>query len=71
MGDHVLLYNPAVKMGDNKKFSPCYQGPFVIDSKIGEVNFHIKSVDGKAKDQIVHQNRLKRYYLPSIKNSAK
>ena len=66
IGDYVLLYNPAVKLGDSKKFSPCYQGPFIIDRKIGEVNYHIKSTDGTLKEQTVHQNRLKRYHMPLV-----
>ena len=36
VGDHVLFYNPAVKIGDSKKFAPCYQGPFIIQHKRGE-----------------------------------
>ena len=71
VGDHVLLYNPAVKMGDSKKFAPCYQGPFIIQHKQGEVNFHIKPVDGTAKEQTVHQNRLKRYHMPTVKIPVK
>ena len=71
VGDHVLLYNPAVKMGDSKKFAPCYQGPFVIQNKCGEVNFHIKPVDGTAKEQTVHQNRLKRYHMPTTTRAEK
>ena len=58
-------------MGDCKKFAPCYQGPFVIHNKCGEVNFHIKPLDGTAKEQTVHQNRLKRYYMSITKRSAK
>ena len=48
-GDYVLLYNPAVKMGESKKFAPCYQGPFRIEGKVGTVNFHIKPIDTKFK----------------------
>ena len=70
-GDYVLLYNPAVKMGESKKFAPCYQGPFRIEGKVGTVNFHIKPIDTKFKEQTVHQNRLKRFYPPSERTSKK
>ena len=71
VGDYVLLYNPAVKLGTSKKFAPCYQGPFIIQNKRGEVNFHIKPIDGTAKEQTVHQNRLKRYHMPTTNAPAK
>ena len=71
VGDHVLLYNPAIKLGDSKKFAPCNQGPFIIQSKRGEENFLIKPVDGTAKEQTVHKNQLKRYHMPTTKIPAK
>ena len=58
-------------MGDSKKFAPCYQGPFIIQYKRGEVNFHIKQADGTVMEQTVHQNRLKRYHMLTVKIPAK
>jgi transposase InsO family protein len=63
IGDQVLLYNPAVKLGDSKKFHPYYHGPFQITEKEG-VNCRITPLaEGKLKEQWVHQNRLKRSYF--------
>jgi hypothetical protein len=63
IGDQVLLYNPAVKLGDSKKFHPYYHGPFQITEQQG-VNFRITPLaNGKLKEQWVHQNRLKRSYF--------
>ena len=64
--DQVLLYNPAVKLGDSRKFHPNYNGLFKITSQEGATNFKIKSIDETSdlKEQIIHQNRLKRSYSP-------
>jgi hypothetical protein len=63
IGDQVLLYNPAVKLGDSKKFHPYYHGPFQITEQQG-VKFKITPLaNGKLKEQWVHQNRLKRSYF--------
>jgi hypothetical protein len=62
VGDQVLLYDPAVKMGDSKKFHPYYTGPYRIKEQQG-VNFTITPIQNdKLKEQCVHQNRLKRSY---------
>jgi hypothetical protein len=61
VGDCVLLYNPAVKLGQNRKFSPPYGGPWMIIEQIGETNFKIQHVGDSTKVQTVHQNRLKRF----------
>lgn len=57
VGDCVLLYNPAVKLGQNRKFSPPYGGPWMIIEQIGETNFKIQHVEDSTKVQTVHQNR--------------
>ena len=33
VGDQALLYNPAVKLGDSRKFHPNYHGPYKITSQ--------------------------------------
>ena len=58
-GDRVLLFNPAFKLGQNKKFTPAYVGPFTITEQQMETNFKILPDNPKEKTQIVHQNRLK------------
>jgi hypothetical protein len=61
VGNYVLLHNTAVKLGESRKFSPIYIGPYKIISKEG-VNFTIHPLSDKLKEQTVHQNRLKKYY---------
>ena len=61
VGDRVLLFNPAIKLGQNKKFTPAYVGPFTITEQQMETNFKIVPDDPKEKTQTVHQNRLKRF----------
>ena len=61
VGDRVLLFNPAIKLGQNKKFAPSYVGPFTITEQLNETNFEIEPDEQNEKTQIVHQNRLKRY----------
>ena len=70
VGDQVLLYNPAVKLVDSRKFHPNYNGPYKITSQEGATNFKIKLIDETSdlKEQIIHQNRLKRSYSqPKVK----
>jgi hypothetical protein len=61
VNDKVLLFNPAVKLGGNRKWSPPYQGPFTVIEQTGPSNFKIRSDGDGNNEQIVHQNRLKRY----------
>ena len=58
-----MLFNPAVKLGDSKKFSPHYKGPYVIDKKLGETNYVLKPLKEGLREKTVHQNRLKRSFL--------
>jgi hypothetical protein len=57
VGDLVYLYNPAVKVGQTKKFSKPWTGPHKITRKISQLNYEI--VDQSGKMQVVHVNRLK------------
>jgi hypothetical protein len=64
IGDQVLLYDPAVKLGDSRKFHPYYSGPFCITDQDG-VNCKITPINNdKLREQWIHQNRLKRSYSP-------
>lgn len=62
VGDRVLLFNPAVKLGWSKKFSPIYMGPYTITKQVTETDFEITPDDDTARVQIVHQNRLKYFH---------
>jgi hypothetical protein len=57
VGDLVYLYNPAVKIGQTKKFSKPWTGPHKIAKRISQLNYEI--VDQSGRKQIVHVNRLK------------
>ena len=61
VGDRVLLFNPAVKMGQNRKFAPCYMGPYTITEQLAPTTYRISPDNENDKVQIVHQNRLKRF----------
>ena len=61
VGDRVLLFNPAVKLGQNRKFAITYIGPYTITEQRGLTTFRITPDDDKEREQIVHQNRLKRF----------
>ena len=61
VGDRVLLFNPAVKLGQNRKFAITYIGPYTITEQRGTTTYRITPDDDKEREQIVHQNRLKRF----------
>ena len=63
VGEQVMLFNPAVKLGESKKFSPHYKGPYFIDKKLSETNYVLKPLKEGLREETVHQNRLKRSYL--------
>lgn len=71
VGDQVMLYNPAIKLGESKKFSPPYNGPYIITEQHGETNFTIVPVSSnKLREQTVHQNRLKKSYSAQAQQSV-
>ena len=55
IGDRVWLFNPAVKVGQTKKFSSLWRGPYTVIDRVSPVNYRI----GTTSTQIVHYNRLK------------
>ncbi len=61
VGDRVLLFNPAVKLGQNRKFAITYIGLYTITQQRGTTTYRITPDDDKEREQIVHQNRLKRF----------
>ena len=63
VGDQVMLYNPAVKLGRSPKLHcPWEIQPYDILEKMSDVDYKIRKRNGKAK--IVHFNRLTKF-VPS------
>ena len=58
-GDRVWLNNQAVPKGLSRKFHLPWAGPYVVLSRLGDVNYHIKPESGNGKAKVVHRNRLK------------
>lgn len=58
VGDLVYLYDPSTKIGESKKLTKPWKGPFRIMEQKSPVNFKIKELNKKA-EHIVHVNRLK------------
>ena len=63
IGEQVLLFNPAVKLGESRKFAPHYKGPYEIEAKQGDTNYVIRPLKEGLRIETVHQNRLKRSFL--------
>jgi len=63
VGDKVLLYEPAVKVGQSPKLHcPWGKEPFEVIQKVSEVDYKIWK--GRLKPKIVHFNRLKVFVEP-------
>jgi transposase InsO family protein len=62
VGDLVWLYVPRVKVGLSKTLGRFYTGPFSIVEKVSENNFKVRTWDNRKVPQVVHSNRLKRFY---------
>ena len=61
VGEHVWLYNPAVKQGVSKKLSCLWRGPHTVIDRVGDVIYRIQLI-GSTQTLIVHQNQLKLCY---------
>ena len=73
VGDLVWVHNPVVKKGHTRKLTSPWTGPFqVIDAYDNLVNYKVHRVDllgrlvNKAKSQLVHVARLKKYADPGM-----
>jgi hypothetical protein len=64
IGDKVWLNVMAYKKGACRKLEPKWRGPYVVVSRQGEVNYSIKLLDSNKPEELVHQARLKRAYMP-------
>ncbi|CAF1066299.1 unnamed protein product [Brachionus calyciflorus] len=61
--DMVMLNQPQMKKGLSKKLSPKWDGPYIIQDKLGTVNYKIKKYNQpNSKPKLVHHNRLKRFF---------
>eukprot|EP00731_Ephydatia_muelleri_P036209 Em0216g3a len=58
VGDRVWLFNPAVKVGETRKLSSQWRGPYTVIDRVSPVNYKIQLI-GTTKTQIVHHNRMK------------
>lgn len=59
-GDQVSLNSKAVSRKKSRKFHQEWTGPYVVLRRLGNVNYHIKPVEGKGQTKVVHRNHLKR-----------
>ena len=66
VGDRVFLHDPARKKGQTKKLHSPWQGPYIVMTRIGDVNFRIRAVDNPRKRKVVHFNRLKPCGVPNL-----
>ena len=44
IGDRVWLFNPAVKVGQTKKFSLLWRGPYTVIDRVNPVNYRIQLI---------------------------
>ena len=66
VGDRVFLHDPARKKGQTKKLHSPWRGPYIVMTRIGDVNFRIRAVDNPRKRKVVHFNRLKPCGVPNL-----
>jgi hypothetical protein len=60
VGDSVMVYFPASKIGMSYKFLPKWEGPFKVTAKISPLNYRVESTKLN-KTFVVHVQRLLRY----------
>ena len=58
-GDQVLVLLPLL----GQPLQARYSGPYVIESKVGDLDYIIKTPDRRKKRQLCHVNMLKRYHV--------
>ena len=67
VGTKVWLFSPAVGKQVHPKFHRPWTGPWIVQKRISDVTYRIKSSDGKTK--VVHFDRLKPYFGEKKQNS--
>ena len=60
-GDLVWLHQPIRKVGLCPKLQRQWDGPFRVVNRLSDLVYRIQRV-GKTRTQVVHHNRLKKYY---------
>ena len=63
VGAEMLVFNPAVKKGETRKFTCFYREPYIIVKIINDLSFKVKDKKTK-KATKVHYDRLKKYKTP-------
>lgn len=58
-GDYVMVEYPFTEIGNSKKLSICYRGPFKILQKLSDQNYEISRLVPPYVTQIIHYKRLK------------
>ena len=56
----MLVFNPTVKKGEIRKFTPFYRGPYIIVEITNDLNFKVEDKN-TSKTIKVHSDRLKIY----------
>ena len=61
--EYVLFHYPVVPVGKSPKLSSPWRGPYETLKCLNDVNYRIKELT-TSKAQVVHYDRIKRYYGP-------
>ena len=65
-GDQVLILLPVSGSSLSAKFS----GPYVVEKKLNETNYVIKTPDRRRRTRVCHVNMLKRYHTQEDRNQS-
>ena len=63
-GDEVLMLIP----GKVQPFDGRFQGPYVIEKRVDNLNYLVKTPDRRKRTQLCHINRLKSYVRQGTDN---
>ena len=61
VGDRVLVHALKREKGKSTKMKHPYHGPFIIQEKLGPLNYRVKTISGRKREDTVHVNRLKHF----------
>ena len=59
-GDLVWLFTPVVGKGKHRKFHCPWTGPYLVKSRLSDVNYRIQDIQHKRRRIVVHFDRLKK-----------
>ncbi|KMQ88260.1 retrovirus-like pol polyprotein [Lasius niger] len=68
-GDYVMIRDTNVKPGENKKFRPCYKGPYLVAKALDKNRYVIQDIPGfnvssRPYNSILSPDRLKLWIKP-------